>query len=109
MPALPVASHDAVALVHLESGGAAPFVVVSDARRHEVYWTAYTGLDARGVPDAPSGPAVGPETDLPDLPRVTAAVDPAALGRVAARGGAAADDAPRYLRAPDVTPPKARP
>lgn len=107
LPVLPVASHDAVALQHLESGGAAEFLVVADAKRREVYWSRYAGLDADGLPWRTAAPAVGPADALPPLPRATGDVPVVLLGRIAARrlalGRPADGPEPLYLRAPDVT------
>ncbi|HEV7622726.1 MAG TPA: tRNA (adenosine(37)-N6)-threonylcarbamoyltransferase complex dimerization subunit type 1 TsaB [Amnibacterium sp.] len=107
VPELPVLSHDAIALTALEGGAELPFVVVADAKRREVYATVYRTLDGAGVPVRDGEPEVGSPDRVPDLPRVTAPVDPAALGRVAARRRAAGlpPEPPeaRYLRSPDVT------
>lgn len=112
LPVLPVASHDAVALSHLEAGGEPGFLVVADAKRREVYATRYAGLDADRLPVRAAPSTVGPAASLPPLPQVTADVPAALLGRIAARrlalGRPADPPAPLYLRAPDVTlaPPK---
>jgi tRNA threonylcarbamoyl adenosine modification protein YeaZ len=107
LPVLPVASHDAVALQHLDAGGAADFLVVADAKRREVYSTRFSGLDSDGLPRRAAAPTVGPADALPRLPRVTADVPVALLGRIAARrlalGRPADGPEPLYLRAPDVT------
>ncbi len=44
-PVVHVVSHDAIAATLT-----APALVVTDARRRELYWTAYDGLDADGLP-----------------------------------------------------------
>lgn len=112
LPVLPVASHDAVALEHVAGGGEAPFLVVADARRREVYATRYDGRDDAGLPRRAAAPTVGPPAALPPLLLVTRSVSAGALGRLAARRAAlglpADDPEPLYLRAPDVTlaPPK---
>ncbi|NQX29576.1 tRNA (adenosine(37)-N6)-threonylcarbamoyltransferase complex dimerization subunit type 1 TsaB [Microbacteriaceae bacterium VKM Ac-2854] len=110
IPTRPVVSHDAVALDALEHGHAADFVVVSDARRRELYWSAYAGLDADGLPTRVDGPGLAKPAELPHPERarlVAESVSAAHLGRVAARaiaaGRAAAADEPLYLRSPDVT------
>ncbi|MCL2490689.1 MAG: tRNA (adenosine(37)-N6)-threonylcarbamoyltransferase complex dimerization subunit type 1 TsaB [Propionibacteriaceae bacterium] len=59
------------------SGG--PFLAVSDARRHEVYWARY---DASGL--RVDGPFVGPPSSLPELPAFGPAV---AVYPQLARGG----------------------
>jgi tRNA threonylcarbamoyl adenosine modification protein YeaZ len=109
-PVVPVVSHDAVAF-----GRAVPTLVVTDARRREVYWSAYSGSDAEGLPIRAGGPGLTPPDsladsvpDFADYERVDAAVVSAAsLGLVAEllylhhrpfAGGEAL-----YLRSPDVT------
>lgn len=106
----PVVSHDAVALGALRHGQPKGFLVVTDARRRELYWSAYDGLDEQGVPVRASGPGLDKPASLPhpELPRLEAAsVSAAELGVVAARlraaGRIGADDEPLYLRSPDVT------
>jgi len=112
VPLLPVRSHDAVAL----AAGGGPLVVTSDARRREHYWTAYSGLDADGLPAVAAGTGLSRLDELDDelgalagLPRLAAEAVPAAdLGRIAARRLAAGLASPPlealYLRSPDVTP-----
>ena len=115
VPVLPLVSHDAVAADQPQSG---PFVVLTDARRREVYWSAY---DADGVRVA--GPGLAKPADLDEAirasrhdavgwDRVTVASIPAwRLGALAAdrlaSGAPFADDTPLYLRDPDVTVPGA--
>ena len=113
VPVLPVVSHDAVA-----AGEQGPVVVLTDARRREVYWSAY---DAHGVRVA--GPGLTRPDDLDeairawrpdavDWRRVTATAVPAgrlgalAAGRLAS-GAPFAEDTALYLREPDVTVPGA--
>jgi len=113
VPVLPVVSHDAVA-----AGEQGPVVVLTDARRREVYWSAY---DADGVRVA--GPGLTRPDDLDeairawrpdavDWRRVTATTVPAgrlgvlAAGRLAS-GAPFAEDTALYLREPDVTVPGA--
>ena len=110
VPALPVVSHDALALAALREGREPGFLVVTDARRRELYWSAYAGLDEQGLPVRVDGPGLDKPGSLPfpELPRLEAAsVSAAALGAVAALGRAAgrapAADEPLYLRSPDVT------
>ncbi|AMB57708.1 tRNA (adenosine(37)-N6)-threonylcarbamoyltransferase complex dimerization subunit type 1 TsaB [Microterricola viridarii] len=122
-PLVPVVSHDAVAFAHF--GGAtgsartAPLLVVTDARRREVYWSAYSGVDELGLPVRLDGPGLAKPDALPaevearvfDAPfeRLDATeISAGALGMVAeltfaARRPFAADE-PLYLRSPDVTP-----
>ncbi|KQQ05198.1 MULTISPECIES: tRNA (adenosine(37)-N6)-threonylcarbamoyltransferase complex dimerization subunit type 1 TsaB [unclassified Rathayibacter] len=110
IPTVPVVSHDAVALEALRHGRSGGFLVVTDARRRELYWSAYAGLDAAGIPERLAGPGLDkpPALPFPDLPRLEAAtVSAAELGVVAVRTRAAgrplAADEPLYLRSPDVT------
>jgi tRNA threonylcarbamoyl adenosine modification protein YeaZ len=110
---LPVVSHDAVA-----AGEQGPVVVLTDARRREVYWSAY---DADGARVA--GPGLTRPDDLDEAiragrpeavawRRVTATAVPAgrlgvlAAGRLAS-GAPFAEDTALYLREPDVTVPGA--
>jgi tRNA threonylcarbamoyl adenosine modification protein YeaZ len=61
-------SLDAVALEVAESTAAASeFLVVTDARRKEVYWARYSLSDAQ-LPVLEDGPHVSFAADLPDLP-----------------------------------------
>jgi len=73
-----------------------PFLVVTDARRHEVYWAQY---DASGLRVA--GPFVGAEAGLPELPVVTPDLD---AGWLAAHLDMLPDVGlePLYLRQPDA-------
>ncbi len=52
-PVIPVVSHDAVAF-----GRTGPALVVTDARRREVYWSAYSGSDDEGLPIRDAGPGL---------------------------------------------------
>ncbi len=109
VPVHPVASHDAVAL-----GRTAPTLVVTDARRREVAWTAY---DADGA--TIDGPHLARPEDLATsvegyggYERIDAAeISAASLGLVAASllaaGRPTGPEQPLYLRAPDVTMPGA--
>ena len=109
-PVVPVVSHDAVAF-----GRTQPTLVVTDARRREVYWSAYSGSDPEGLPIRDSGPGLIPPDQLAAVvpafaryERVDAAVVSAAsLGLVAEllylhHRPFAGNDA-LYLRSPDVT------
>jgi len=110
IPVLAVVSHDAVAFGHPR-----PVLVVTDARRREVYWSAYAGSDAVGLPMRTSGPGLARPDDL-----VVTVADHAAfehleateipagsLGLLAesmlAHGRGFASEEPLYLRSPDVT------
>jgi len=114
VPVLPLVSHDAIAA----DRSTFPVVVLTDARRREVYWSAY---DATG--ERVAGPGLAKPADLdeairasrPDAvswERVTVATVPAGrLGSLAAdrlaSGAPFADDTALYLRDPDVTVPGA--
>jgi tRNA threonylcarbamoyl adenosine modification protein YeaZ len=106
VPLLPVISHDAIAW-----GQADPVLVATDARRHEVYWSTYSGLDAARLPMRVAGPllAKAAELELPVGYRLVEAteVSAAALGLVAeaalANGRTLAPNTALYLRSPDVT------
>lgn len=107
---VPVVSHDAIAF-----GSAEPIIVATDARRHEVYWSAYSGSDAAGLPTRTHGPSLARAAELASAvegfdgyrliePRTVSA---ASLGLLAealfANGRPFAADEPLYLRSPDVT------
>jgi tRNA threonylcarbamoyl adenosine modification protein YeaZ len=109
-PIVPVVSHDAVAF-----GIADPVLVVTDARRREVYWSAYSGTDDEGLPIRSAGPGLSVPDQLPvEVPgfatyrRLDAAtVSAASLGLVAEllylHGRPFAGSEALYLRSPDVT------
>lgn len=123
----PVCTHDAIAAS--AEPGPGTLLVVTDARRREVYWAAYDP-DARRI----SGPAVEPPDVLAErLPGLAVdvvvgdsafadrlglpAAPPAAptpAGLVAAAAGSLRSGAvpgppePLYLRRPDAIPPTAR-
>lgn len=117
VPLLPVVSHDAIAFDALEEVEGA-VIVVTDARRRELYWSIYDGWSAHGLPNRIAGPALSKPEDVPtefggraltrwDATEVSAGL----LGLIAARSLAAglAFEAfePLYLRSPDVTMPGA--
>ncbi len=107
---VPIVSHDAIAFGIVE-----PLMVATDARRSEVYWSSYAGVDEVGLPIRTAGPALARALELSALvsaqgrPRLIEAstVSAAALGMLAeslhANGRAFATDQPLYLRSPDVT------
>ncbi len=105
---VPIVSHDAIAL-----GESGPFMVATDARRSELYWSAYEAPDAAGLPVRTAGPslvkAVDLESAVPAGHRIirAATVSAASLGLLAealyANGRPFAADEPLYLRSPDVT------
>lgn len=127
-PIFGVVSHDAIALAELTElaeGGpqtspqaGSPLLVTTDARRSEVYWSLYSGLDHHGCPVRIDGPHVNKPAELESildargLSPITAkaSVSAAALARVAERqmlaGGASQDVTALYLRAPDAVAPK---
>lgn len=109
-PVIPVVSHDAIAFGIVE-----PLIVTTDARRHEVYWSAYSGVDDAGLPVRAAGPALAKAAELEHLvaehgyPRLLEArtVSAAALGLLAeslyANRRPFGPEEPLYLRSPDVT------
>lgn len=109
-PLVPVVSHDAVAYDWYEAGNGGPLVVVTDARRRERYWTAYSGADSFGLPVRFDGPGLAKPDELPHpgAHRLDAQVVPAGrLGMLAelryANGLPMDADEALYLRSPDVT------
>ena len=117
IPLLPVVSHDAIAFDALEEV-AGPIIVVTDARRRELYWSIYDGWTGQGLPRRIVGPALSKPDEVPtvhegtELTRWDAAeVSAGLLGIIAARMLAAGIPfehfAPLYLRSPDVTMPTA--
>lgn len=123
-------SLDAVALEVAESTAAEPeFLVVTDARRKEVYWARYS-LGGGQLPVLEDGPHVGFAADLPGLPAFGAGAglyadvlkahpefameqpDALYLGQFAlarlASGGALLDSTPLYLRESDAQVPGPR-
>jgi tRNA threonylcarbamoyl adenosine modification protein YeaZ len=109
-PRVPVVSHDAVAFGRVE-----PVLVVTDARRREVYWSAYAGTDSAGLPIRMAGPGLcAPDRLEAEVPgfasyrRLDAeGVSAAAIGLVAEllylhKRPFASGEA-LYLRSPDVT------
>ena len=110
-PLVPIVSHDAVALERYGAGHVGPLLVVTDARRRELYWSAYGGVDELGIPLRTGGPGLAKPAELPhaDLARFDAAsVSAGQLGLLAewlyAHRRPFAEDRPLYLRSPDVTP-----
>ncbi len=114
-PLVPVISHDAIAYGHYLRGHSGPLVVVTDARRREIYWSAFYQADAVGLPVRVGPPGLAKPAELDDpswlhagWPRLNAAtVSAGELGMVAElmfsnRRPFAANE-PLYLRSPDVT------
>ncbi len=116
-PLVRVVSHDAVAFAHFAARGAAPLLVVTDARRREVYFSAYSGADDVGLPLRVAGPGLCSPADLADtvegyheFQRLDAhQVSAASIGLLAENllwhQRALAAEEPLYLRAPDATVP----
>jgi tRNA threonylcarbamoyl adenosine modification protein YeaZ len=115
IPVVPVVSHDAIAFERYSGGHTGSLLVVTDARRRELYWSAYQGLDDDGLPIRVDGPGLCKPHDLP-LPGASidstqrfdaAAVSAGELGLLAelthVHGRRFADDHALYLRSPDVT------
>jgi len=125
-----VMSLDAVALEVAESTAAVPeFLVVTDARRKELYWARYSLSDDQ-LPLLEDGPHVGFASDLPDLPAFGAGAglygdvlkahpdfageqpDALYLGQFAlarlASGAELLDSTPLYLRESDAQVPGPR-
>jgi len=117
------------------SGAGGPLLVVSDARRREVYWAAYDSSGRRLAGPAVDTPAAlaervgelgvrrvaGPVAaahaellGLAEFPAAGAALSPSPAGLVAAAGDELRTGAPPaplepfYLRRPDAVPPAAR-
>jgi tRNA threonylcarbamoyl adenosine modification protein YeaZ len=107
---VPVVSHDAIAFGRVD-----PVIVATDARRREVFWSAFAAPDDDGIPVRAEGPALAriDEFDavlagFPGHALIRAdTVSAAALGMLAetmyAAGRPFASDEPLYLRSPDVT------
>jgi len=114
-PLVPVISHDAIAYGHYRRGHTGPLVVVTDARRREIYWSAYSHADAAGLPVRVGPPGLAKPADLDDphwlhagwLRLDAATVSAGELGMVAelthAHQRPFAANEPLYLRSPDVT------
>ena len=109
-PIVPLVSHDAVAFGWYAAGNSGDLLVVTDARRRELYWSAYTGAAANGLPIRSAGPGLTVPQELPPVTGIrldAEAVSAGSLGMLAeltwAAGAAFAADEPLYLRSPDVT------
>ncbi|WP_210507365.1 tRNA (adenosine(37)-N6)-threonylcarbamoyltransferase complex dimerization subunit type 1 TsaB [Naasia sp. SYSU D00057] len=106
LPALGVVSHDAIAAA---AGLDGDVVVTTDARRRELYWSRYAGLDGDGLPVRVDGPALAKPDAVPVAESRIDATSLSAgwLGLVAARALRADRPVvpiePLYLRSPDVT------
>jgi len=107
---VPVVSHDAIAF-----GEPGEFIVATDARRSEVYWSVYGAMDAVNLPTRTTGPSLSKATELDSIVashpghRLIEArtVSAASLGLLAEslyiNGRPFAADEALYLRSPDVT------
>lgn len=109
IPAVGVVSHDAVAAAAYEGGASGEVLVATDARRRELYWSRYQGLDGAGVPVREQGPALAKPDALPparrriDATRIPAGMLGLVAERILASGRQPAPVVPLYLRSPDVT------
>lgn len=116
-----VVSLDALALQLIQSGvdvsAQRPLLITADARRSEVYWALYSGLNPSGAPVSVEGPSVMKPAELDDYltnknihpVRAEASVSAGALGQVLAAqliaGTATKDLSALYLRAADAVAP----
>jgi tRNA threonylcarbamoyladenosine biosynthesis protein TsaB len=113
-----ICSLDAIAFNELTRGEAHPLLVTADARRKEVYWAIYEGLDKDGIPVRTHGPAVNKPQDLEELLKeqnittvhAQAPMSAIDLGLLAHNLQKAnrldADTTALYLRAADAVEPK---
>jgi tRNA A37 threonylcarbamoyladenosine modification protein TsaB len=113
-----VVSLDAIALLELEGNSkisaASPLLVTTDARRKEVYYAIYSGLNPHGVPIRVDGPAVIKPAVLEEMlidknitpihaTKTITAVAIAKLAEAQLRDGSLSHDVTAlYLRQPDA-------
>jgi tRNA threonylcarbamoyl adenosine modification protein YeaZ len=113
-----VISLDAIALLELEYNSdisvTKPLLVITDARRKEVYYALYSGLNSHGVPIRIDGPAVIKPAALEEMLidknitpiTATKEITAVAIAKLAAaqlRDGTLSDDVTAlYLRQPDA-------
>jgi len=95
-----------------------PLLVTSDARRSELYWALYSGLDRHGVPVCIEGPAVNRPADIAEqlgargieAATTSLTISALAIGQLfeaqAAGGNLSHDVTALYLRNPDAVEPK---
>lgn len=123
-PLLGVVSHDALALQLLLNEpelAEVPLLVTTDARRGEVYWALYRGLDRHGLPNRVEGPSVGSHDAVLEQLADRAGQDGSIVERTGSAtaswvvklaqlqilaGSASHDTSALYLRAPDAAEPK---
>ena len=113
-----ISSLDAIAFNELTRGETHPLLVTADARRKELYWAIYEGLDNDGVPNRTHGPAVNKPQDLEELLNELNLVTVTAQAKMSAKDlGLLAhklqkanrleqDTSALYLRAADAVEPK---
>lgn len=111
LPLYPVVSSDASAYQHAHAGERGALLVLSDARRRELYWSLYE-LSDESLPNRIAGPGLAKPDALPypDAQQIfTGQVSAGFLGLVALqmqqKGAPFASDQALYLRSPDVTLP----
>lgn len=117
IPLLPTVSHDAIARGYYAARGpgsqASGLLVVTDARRKEVYWSEYSGV-SDGIPARSQGPALAKSEDLEPVSGQTkspvrldagsvSAADLALVALAEHAAGIVRAFEPLYLRSPDVT------
>ena len=108
-PVVGVVSHDAVAAAAYDADPLGELLVATDARRRELYWSRYRGLDSTGLPIREEGPALARPDAVPTAERrIDATAVPAGMlglvaERILAAGRSPAPVVPLYLRSPDVT------
>lgn len=112
-------SLDAIARDELTRGENHLLLVTTDARRKEVYWALYEGLDAAGIPNRIDGPHVSKPQDLEELLKergldpvhAQAKMSASQLGLLAydlqKANRLSPDTTALYLRAPDAVEPNA--
>jgi tRNA threonylcarbamoyl adenosine modification protein YeaZ len=114
VPLVPLVSHDAIAAQYFSTGAHTALTVITDARRREVYWSTFSGLDSGGLPERISGPNLAKQGEVPATvaglapEQLTATeVSAGALALIAERrlraGIPAEPFAALYLRSPDIT------
>ena len=114
IPLLPMVSHDGIAAAHYVGGTHGPITVVTDARRRELYWSTYSGLNAHKLPQRISGPNLAKQGEVPVTVRgltplilEATEVSAGALALIAELMAAAGEPFEAfqalYLRSPDVT------